>query len=60
MHLVHALYSAMWSNMWAPSIPTIASVAVSHVLHRKHRTRLHAELREHLDERLRQHLGGGV
>lgn len=39
MSLLHSLYSAMWSNMWAPSIPSAAMFAVHHVLLRRHITR---------------------
>lgn len=43
LHLLHSLYSAMWSNIWAPSAWTLVSVGVSHLalrrLHKKH----HAE-----------------
>ena len=49
MGLLGHLYGAMWSNMWAPSIPTIAAFIVGHVLAAAHRERLHRETREHAE-----------
>ena len=41
---LHNLYSAMWSNMWAPSVWTLLGIAVSHIhmvgLHNKHHDEL--------------------
>lgn len=44
LHLAHNLYSAMWSNMWAPSIWTLLGIGISHIhqvwLHNKHHDEL--------------------
>lgn len=43
------LYGAMWSNMWAPSIPTLLGVVVSHVKSARHREQVAQETREHAE-----------
>jgi hypothetical protein len=40
---LHSLYTAMWSNMWAPSIPSAAMFAVHHVALRRHITKTAAK-----------------
>ena len=48
MLLTH-LYSAMWSNMWAPSMWTLFGIGLSHVHLKRHVDKKHAELHAHVD-----------
>ena len=53
------LWGPMWPNMFAPSMITLAAVAVSHVKqHRASRAR-HEELKRHVTEAARDNAGGG-
>lgn len=44
LHLIHNLYSATWSNVWAPSVWTLLGLAWHHVsikqLHQDHHDEL--------------------
>lgn len=42
-HLLHNLYSAMWSNMWAPSVWTLLGFVISDIRHtrRSNQVKLH-------------------
>lgn len=46
VHLLHALYSAMWSNMWAPSIWTLTGMAWSYIKTSGKARALHARIDE--------------
>lgn len=69
LHTIHVLYSAMWSNMWAPSIWTLGGIVVAdvrnarrHRVQKDHHTNVVSELAgqiEELSDRLRSLLPGG-
>lgn len=59
MSALHHLYSAMWSNMWAPSVWTLAGIGVSHLIHHRHAERRSAEQKAHTTAEL-ERLGGGA
>lgn len=40
-HLLHNLYSAMWSNMWAPSVWTLLGFVIADVRHERRTRQLH-------------------
>lgn len=50
--LLHALYSAMWSNMWAPNVWTLIGIAAHFALSQVRHERRHADLKAHITEQL--------
>ena len=44
------LWQPMWPNMFAPSMITLAAVAVSHVKAARQRQRHHEELKQHVTD----------
>lgn len=48
----HSLYSAMWSNIWAPPGWTLLGLVVSHRAHRKRADAQHEELKQHVTDSL--------
>lgn len=44
------LWDAMWPNMFAPSVITLAAVAVSHVRHARAARRRHQDLKAHVGQ----------
>lgn len=56
--MIAQLWSAMWPNIFAPSVFTLLGVAISHVRHRKHARDQHEALKQHVDDRLQAHLTG--
>lgn len=49
LHWVNTeLWGPMWPNMFAPSLVTLAAVAVSHVKAARQRERHHREMKKHV------------
>lgn len=49
-HLLRKLYSAMWSNMWAPSLWTLLGIVIADIRHEHRATQVKSHHTENIND----------